>query len=284
MTVELIQPPANGVLDLTTTKEQESTDVEEEAEVVPEGTDTSVPVTPEGDAVTTGESPTTEEEPELYFGDTQVSIEVPEEVATALSEAGVDQKQLLAELFAKDGKFELSAENREKLEAKYGKFMVDGYLKMYRTMNEQAVAKFSADAKTQQETVAAQHSEYNEVVGGAEGIEALEAFIVSKYDEKQIASYNAVMSGESFDAQMLVLRAVRAEMQATEKLAKGDKAPALLGDNAPASTASASADGIPAKLSAREYAVIMENPKYHKDKDYQRKVDASRLAGLRAGL
>jgi len=208
---------------------------------------------------------------------------VPEEIGSALAEAGIEPKQLLSELFDKVGKFELTAENRQKLEGKFGKTLVDGYLKMYRWLNEQTLKSAAAAAEEESKTTAARHAEYNEVVGGAEGIDALEAFVLSSYDEKQIASYNAVMSGDSFDAQMLVLRAVRSEMQAKEKLTKGDTQVALIGDDTPASTNAADAQVKPA-LSAYEYAKIMEGERYWKDKPYQKRVDASRIAGQRAGL
>ncbi|AWD90661.1 hypothetical protein [Pseudomonas phage Nerthus] len=219
----------------------------------------------------------------LYFGDQAVEVTVPDEIAAALTKAGVDQKALLAELFAKDGKFELSADTRAKLEGKFGKLMVDGYLSMYKGLNDQTIA---SHAKTQADATAAQEAvqkEYAELVGGKDGLEALESFIVANFDQKQIGSYNAIMGGDNWEAQRMVIQMAKQQMAQHDKLTKGDRSVDLLGDgdaNANKGDEDPTAKGF---ISAAEYSKLMDSDKYWNDRDYQKRVDALRSQSIRAG-
>ncbi|QBJ01047.1 scaffolding protein [Aeromonas phage MJG] len=219
---------------------------------------------------------------EMYFGGERVDVEVPEEVNAALAEAGVDSKALLAELFDKEGKFELSADTRSKLEAKYGKLMVDGYLNMYRTQNQQTLEKYKQEQSAQEQSTKAIQEEYVSIVGGEEGLAKLEDYVLKTFDEKQIATYNAVMSGDSWEAQKMILNLVKGQMETSIKQATGDTNIKLLGDGDANATVS---DPVLDKgfITSAEYQQMMDSDKYWDDKEYQRKVDSLRARSIQAG-
>lgn len=226
---------------------------------------------------------TSDEEPAFFFGDQAVEVSVPAEISAQLAEAGVDEKALLGELFAKDGKFELGKETREKLEAKFGKVMVDGYLQMYRGLNTQVLAEHANTTKAAEAQATAMKAEYSELVGGEEGLNKLEAYVLANFDDKQIASYNAVMAGESWEAQKMVLQMARQQMAQADKLANGDRTVKLLGDGDPNTSAPAGDLSHKTSLTSAEYQKIMDSDKYWTDRDYQRQVDSIRSASIRAG-
>ncbi|AWD90616.1 hypothetical protein [Pseudomonas phage Njord] len=218
---------------------------------------------------------------EFFYGGQSVEIEVPAEISSALTEAGLDEKAVLAELFAKEGKFELTADTRAKLDEKFGKLMVDGYLKMYKGLNDQTMAEATKQAQSASEAQKQIQSEYTTIVGGEEGLGKLEAYVLT-LDQKQIDSYNAVMGGDSWDAQKMVLTMLRTQMAAADKQANGDKTISLLGDGDPASLATGDITD-KGWLSGAEYQKLMGDDKYWDDKSYQKKVDTMRSASIRAG-
>ena len=114
MEVEIIgNESSSGMLDLTSEGDKDVLDltggtpeapVSEEAKEDEEAldlTDDKVaseepeaePETEETEAEETEES----DEPELYFGDTRVAVEVPEEISAALKEAGIDGAEVLSQ-------------------------------------------------------------------------------------------------------------------------------------------------------------------------------------------
>lgn len=251
-------------------------------EPAPKLDDQGNPITePEGDKK---DETTADEQPEFFFGEQQVEVEVPAEISAQLAEAGVDEKVLLGELFAKDGKFELSADTRAKLEAKFGKVMVDGYLTMYKGLNSQVIADHARTTKDADAAKTAMQAEYSELVGGEEGLNKLESYIIANFDEKQIASYNAVMSGDNWEAQKMVMSMARQQMAQHDKLTNGDRTIKLLGDG-DENTQGGGTDDLTGKsvLTAAEYQQIMNGSKYWEDRAYQVQVDSLRSAGLRAG-
>uniref|UniRef100_A0AAU6W053 Structural protein n=1 Tax=Pseudomonas phage Ulitu01 TaxID=3138550 RepID=A0AAU6W053_9CAUD len=301
--VELIDNTAkDGVLDLTgqagpatnvtaepdtgATIDNETGKVDEQPELDAEGNPVvkeEPELDAEGNPVVKDETQTEEEAETFYFGDQAVEVTVPDEIAAALTEAGVDQKALLAELFAKEGKFELSEDTRGKLEAKFGKLMVDGYLNMYKGLNDQTIAKHAQEQTSAAEQTAAMQSEYKELVGGEEGLNKLESYILSNFDEKQIGSYNAIMGGDNWEAQKMVIQMARQQMAAHDKQTNGDRSIELLTDGG--ETAHKGDDDVTVKgyITGAEYQKLMDSDKYWSDRDYQRKVDSMRSQSIRSG-
>lgn len=294
MTVELIDN--NGVLDLTggasdTTDDQstdttldltgetdastDSTDVTDTSQETDEGTPEGTG-TPEGEQEEEGG----EEASQLFFGGEAVTVDVPEEIFGALKEAGLDADTVVKELFAKDGKFELSEDTYKKLSDKFGATMVDGYLNLYRQQNQ---ASLDSHKKTTEDAAALakqQGEEYVALVGGKEGLESIESFILDNFDDNQLAAYNSVMESDSHAAQMLILSQVKGQMEAANKLKNGDTDIKLVGDE----SAERGNKGPLTKgyLTAEEYQeLISPESEYWTNPEYAAQVDEARRAGLR---
>lgn len=294
MSVEIITHNQGEVLDLTGGADEPIEELEVGGAEGEQTTDTTIagelPEVVEGDGESDtsnadGDADSTPElaDGEFYFGDEQVSVTVPDEIKEALTEAGIDEKVLLGELFAKGGKFELTEDTRTKLEAKFGKIAVNGYLNMYKQMNESSVKERAAAAESIKATEAEYGKEYSELVGGSEGLAAMEAFVLETFDEKQLASYNAIMEMDNHAAHMLVLSQVKQSMELQNKLKNGDTSIKLLGDE----TASGSATVEPISkgfLTSAEFQKAMDSDKYWSDREYMAKVDAARNAGIRKGV
>lgn len=295
MSVEIITHNQGEVLDLTGGKDEPIEELEvggeegaEQAAAAPEdgqlqeggeGSRESDSSIPDADPDSTPELA----DGEFFFGDEQVSVSVPDEIKEALNEAGVDEKTLLGELFAKGGKFELTEDTRTKLEAKFGKVAVKGYLSMYKQMNELSAKERAAAAESVKATEAEYAKEYSELVGGADGIEAIEAFVLESFDEKQLASYNAIMETDNHAAHMLVLSQIKQSMELQNKLKNGDTSIKLLGDTS--SSGSSIVDPISKGfLTSDEFQKAMDSDKYWLDREYMAKVDAARNVGIRKGV
>lgn len=292
MTVELITHNTGEVLDLTTGG---NTDVTKEQPELLDTTTTTVDgattddvisdAVPDGDVPSVeGDGEVTDEvdvaEPEYFFGDNQVNVEVPDEIGSALTEAGIDTAELLGQLFKKDGNFELEPEMRTKLEDKFGKHMVDGYLHMYKGVNASNMAAQAAAKQSDAEAETQRGNEYAEAVGGVEGLEAMETYITDSFTPQQLDAYNAVMETSDHSSQMLIISQVKMQMQLADKLANGDKSIDLIGDKDSTST-KPSTPMSKGWLSIEEYDKIMLSDKYWEDKSYMAQVDNARIMGKR---
>lgn len=290
MTVELITHNPNEILDLTNKVDKsqseeplveevsdESTEVVdkeviegelEETLEIDESTDEADEVTDEAD------------ESEYYFGEQQVNIEVPDEISTALTEAGIDEKELLSQLFKKDGDFSIDDETRSKLEDKFGATMVNGYLNMYKGINEQNVAKQKSEAAELETTEKAQSEAYATAVGGEEGLVAMEGYIVDSFAPEQLEAYNAIMENGDHSSQLLIISQVKSMMEMQDKLENGDSKVKLIGDK-DSSNSGVSTPLDKGYITSAEYNEIMLDDKYWEDSSYASKVDAARKAGFR---
>jgi len=284
MTVEIIG--GEPILDLTTTTAAGTSeqDVTQDTVVTTESDGAIETGAVEGNTVATeAVADDKQEEPEYYFGDERVVVEVPPEVEQSLKDAGLETTAVLNELFKKDGVFSLSSDTREKLDSKYGKTVVDSYLKMFKTLNDGSANERKTAAAGEQAKVEAQHAEYNEVVGGIDGLEAIEAYVIANLSDKQIQSYNAVMSGDNHEAHMLVLSSLKGEMTAKASALAGDKAITLVGDYS--SSGSSKADPLASGAITRDtYYELMATDEYQKNPAYQRRVDNARMMGKRKNI
>ncbi|AHN84657.1 putative scaffolding protein (endogenous virus) [Gutovirus Vc1] len=298
MTVEIINNNPNEVLDLTggadastdTTVqegEEQTPDTSMESEGATTTEDGSTDTSTDGEGSTDDSSDTDGDtdsaddvEGEFYFGEERVNIEVPDEVSNALKEAGVDQSELLGQLFKKGGDFSISDDMRSKLEDKFGKTMVDGYLNMYKGINEQAMTKIAADREAQAALETEQGKQYAEAVGGEEGLVAMEDYITKNFSDEQIAAYNSVMETGDFASQMLIISQVKQMQDMAAKLQNGDTKVNLIGDK-DAGNSGISTPMDKGYLTAAEYDKIMDSDKYWTDSAYAAKVDAARMAGFK---
>lgn len=224
--------------------------------------------------------PPKEGEPEYYFGEAKVEVEVPADIEAALSEKGIDSKQLLSELFAKDGKFELSADNRAKLDEAFGKTMVDGYLNLFKSQNEMTLSKLKAEQEAATAEQAKNSSEFGELVGGDEGWSELDNWASQNMSEQELASFNAVMSlpPEHWVAQKAVIQAIQMRRTAAQGDTSTDAPVKLIGDDSGAGARSS--EGMPSTLTRDEFQQIMMTEKYRTDRGYAAKIDAIRSASI----
>lgn len=293
--VEIINENPDEVIDLTggsdaATQEEQTQETQPEGTEGSDGSDSTEQTQEQQQEEESAKSESESEEGgesasgdvEHFFAGERVSVAVPDEVSAALKEADIDEKALINQLFAKDSDFSLDDETRTKLEDKFGKTLVAGYLNMYKTMNEQSLKNASSAQEEQDKTFKQNQGEFLDAVGGADGLDAMESFIIENFNDKQIAAYNAVMESDSHEQQMLIVQTVRAQMELSDKLANGDKNIQLLGDATPSSPESSPLNK--GYLTADEYSQYMDSDAYWSNSALQSRVDAARTEGLKRNL
>lgn len=229
-----------------------------------------------------GETPETEvpaEEPTFFFGDTQVEIDIPQDVTDSLAEKGIDAAAVAAELYSKEGKFELSAETKQKLYDAFGKFSVDAYLNGLKAQNDGWVNNQAKQQEELERQTVERFTHVSKECGGEEGWSRLESFALETLGEDELEAFNAVMASGN---QYLQQYAVR-ELEGRRKAAQGDDAVNLI---EPTATAS---DHSNAPLSAAEYIkAIAGLSRFGHDRagraEAERQLDARRRAGMAKGL
>lgn len=235
-------------------------------------------VLPEGE----GDSAENSEPVEYFYGGQSVEIEIPQDVEESLKAAGLDAKQVTAELYGKEGKFELSPETREKLDKAFGKFAVDAYLSGLKAQNEMFLMTAENEAK---EREAADNQRFVDCVaecGGEEGWTRLEEWALANTSDQELEAFNAVMASGNQYLQQYAIR----ELEGRRKAAQGDDEVKLIQPT----EASKSTDDDNSPLSAAQYIreVSMIGQKFGRDRkaaaEYQAKLDARRRAGMAKGL
>lgn len=267
------QEEAEAVEVVTTEESKDTTVVEENSDVtqpVVEGGDTAEESTDDADGV-------------LYFADTPVEVEVPSEISTALKDAKIDESQLLKELFAKDGKFELSDKTRAALDKAFGKTIVDGYLGLYRQQNQITLDSHKKSAEEADKQIKENTEDFNTLTGGEDGWAELAEWATDNLGESDIAQFNAVMSlpAEHYKAQRAVVEALQLKRLHGLGDANGDPAVKLLTDSGGTGTVRETG-GIPATMTREQFHAAMFDERYRKDPKYQAAVDASRQRGIDA--
>lgn len=227
---------------------------------------------------------TQESVPEYFFGDDQVEVAVPDDIAAAFADKGIDANQVLSELFAKEGKFELTADTKAKLDEAFGKGMVDGYLNLYRQQNEMAVKQFKSDAEALSKLHEQITSDFSTLVGGDAGWGELDAWAAENMSETDLASFNAVMQlpPEHWQAQRAVIEAIQIKRGAVKTETEGTGMGQLIGDDTTAGGSPTA--GLPQTLTMAEFHGIMGSEKYRKDPQYAARIDAVRRASKQAGI
>lgn len=220
------------------------------------------------------------EEVQYFFGEHEVTVDIPQDVTDSLKEKGIDAKQVAKELYSKDGKFELSDATKQKLYDAFGKFAVDAYLSGLKAQNEAFFLKEANAAKELEAANTQRFSDVSKEVGGEEGWSRLEEWALEALSDDELTAFNAVMESGN---QYLQQYAVR-ELESRRKSAHGDDKPNLIEPSAPA----ASEDNGP--LSREQYLreMMTLSSRFGTDKkaaaDYQAKLDARRRAGMARGL
>jgi len=215
---------------------------------------------------------------ELFFNGHPVQVEVPEELAGQLSEAGVDANKVISELYGKDSDFTLSDETRAPLDEKFGKPLVDTFLQALKAQNEHAL-HLTESQKAEAEKVQQQAVEWsNELVGGEENWDAMSSWAEKNLEDSQIDGFNKAMESGDKYIQELAIKDLQSKMQGQE----GDSDYSLVSGEAATETGGGA-------LSANEYLAEMTSPEFTKLKGHdrikaQQALDARRRLGLKRGI
>lgn len=219
-----------------------------------------------------------EETDGFFFGDTQVEIEVPSEISEALKTAKIDEASLMKELFAKEGKFEVSEKTKAALDKAFGKHLVDGYLDLFRKQNQMALEGFKRDSEAQSKQLQANSEDFQTLVGGDDGWRELDEWAADNLSDSELQQFNAVMNlpVEHYAAQRAVVEALQIKRKAAVGEAEGDKVVRLPTDGT--SGAEKSQGSLPASLTREEFQSLFNSEKYRKDPAWAAAVDNIRRA------
>lgn len=220
----------------------------------------------------------------LYFGDVPVEVEVPAEISEALKGAKIDEAALLKELFAKDGKFEVSEKTKAALDKAFGKTMVDGYLGLFRQQNQQSLDGFKKEAADTAASMKANGEDFDKLVGGDEGWGKLAEWAGANLSEQELSQFNAVMQldGKHYQAQRAVVEALQIKHSAHQQKLNGDPSVTLPTDEG--SGANRSTDSLPETLTKAQAQEIWRSERYKKDPKYAEAVDNIRRASQKRGI
>lgn len=236
-------------------------------------------VKPDGSGSKPGGEPGTEGEPEFFYGEGSVGIEIPDDVSAELSAKGLDAKVLAAELYRKDGNFELTKETREKVDAIYGKFAVDAYLNALKTQNDSFLRSGKEQVAAKEQADASRFTEIAGLVGGEEGWDKLTSWGNENLTSEEIDELNEVMQSGNPSLQKFAIQMLHNKQRAAE----GDPEAVLV-----EADQTATRDG--GALSAEAYRVAEQEVRKTfrgNQRGYQEavaKLDARRRAGHAKGI
>jgi len=256
-----------------------TTEVPDQTTEAPEGGDV------EGKTEESGQKPEGEQgqegaEPTFFYGESEVTLDIPEDLAAELSAKGLNVNELAAELYGKENNFTLKPETREKLDAAFGKFAVDAYLNSLKLTNDSFLREQKDAVAGKERADAERFSSIAELVGGEEGWEALAGWGNDNLSQEEIDDLNAVMSSGNEALQKYAVKMLANKRRAAE----GDPEAVLIqGDNtSPASEGAA--------LSATAYRDAEQEAR----REYRgnqagykaavAKLDSRRRAGIAKGL
>lgn len=225
-----------------------------------------------------------EDENTFYFGDTPVEIEVPAEISEALKSAKIDEAALLKELFAKEGKFEVSEKTKQALDKAFGKTMVDGYLNLFRQQNQTALDGYKKEAADMEASIKANSEDFSTLVGGDDGWNELAEWAGDNLSEAELGQFNAVMQlpPQHYQAQRAVIEALKIKQGAAVAAANGDKSVTLPTDSGDSS--GNRTGGLPASLTKEEFQLAMRTERYQTDRKYAEAIDNIRRASQKKGI
>lgn len=177
----------------------------------------------------------------FFYGDSEVTIDIPEDLSAELEAKGLNAQELAAELYRKDGEFSLTPETREKLDTAFGKFAVDAYLNSLKLTNDSFLRDQKDGAAAKEQADAGRFTEIAGLVGGEEGWEALTTWGNENLSEAEIDDLNAVMGSGNASLQKYAIQMLANQRRAAE----GDPSAVLIqGDNgAPKEGGPLTADG-----------------------------------------
>lgn len=252
----------------------EPTQTIETTETADTTTDTTAPEStqkPEGETADTD----TVTEPiivsELKYGDIDVGVEIPPDLANMLAQEGLDAVELTKEMYSENG---LSDETKATLYEKYGKWQVDAYLTGIEAINERNMTQYKADVEKATQAMEDAWTSTMDLMGGEDRWADLDAYAAKNLSEEELAEFNDVMKNGTFRMQQLMIKDLWNKFDSAGKPAAPVKLDLESGDTAPASNAGAA-------VSQEEYFQSFMNGEYSKDPAGW---DARRRAGMEKGI
>lgn len=259
---------------------------------VPPGTDVppgTTDVPPEGSDVPPGdaevppgkETPNSEDTPDpvFFYGDSEVTIDIPDDITADLESKGLNAKELAADLYREGGNFELSPENREKADKAFGKWAVDAFLGSLKTQNDSFIKGIADDKAAHEKADADRFTTLLEPFGGDDGWTALSTWGNENLSPEQVDDLNAVMQSGNLGVQRYALQMLANQKRAAE----GDPEAVLITGNAPEANGGGA-------LNALDYRDAMIKARADHKRDpagYEKAVsglDARRRAGMAKGM
>lgn len=227
----------------------------------------------------TEEPGATEDEATFFYGDSEVTIDIPEDLSAELSAKGLDAQALAAELYREGGEFTLTPETREKVDAAYGKFAVDAYLAGLKAQNDGFLRDQKDQVAQREQADTERFSTVAELVGGEEGWNSLVEWGDANLPQEEIDELNAVMQSGNLALQKYAIKSLANQRRAAE----GDPEAVLIPGDAGAPSQGAA-------LSAQAYREAEQEARQQFRGDQRgyreavAKLDARRRAGMQKGL
>lgn len=243
---------------------------------VAEGTDGAVPN--DGQVPAPSEESTSTEP--IKYADFEVQVQVDDEVRSALTEKGLDADAIVKELYSSKD-FSLTRETRDKLDAAFGAYFVDYYLKTTKLQNDSIINQHKQGVEAQAASVREAEEWGVQTVGG--NWDDFEAKVLPLMSEAQIEQFNAAMASGNKLVQEYALKATMQLIGAEDQPAPEPEVPEIeVGGNSAPDTNGA--------LSFKEYRDLMikvrnetrGNPKAYREQ--MQALDARRAAGLARGI
>jgi len=246
-------------------------------------TDTAVPVaasTPEIAPVTTSDWTPVQDEIKISgvkYGEIDVDVVIPPDLANYAGEKGVDVQALSKELYSSP-EFKLSEETLNSLYEKFPKFQVDAYLSGLKAQNDVMIRDHKQGIETKTANEKAAWDATLEVMGGQDRWADVEAYALNKMDDAELNEFNDVMKNGTLRMQQLLIKDVFNRFKA-EGAPVAPIKPVVL-DLVEGSTGGPGVTGDTALTSA-QYLALFSSGKY---KENPAKYDALRRSGMNKGI
>ena len=207
----------------------------------------------------------------LKFEGQGVSVNIPVDLANACSEKGIDIESVTKELYSESG---ISQESKKALDAAFGKWQVDAYLKGLDALNRETMTRFKTDTENATKAQEQAWNDTMEIMGGEDRWADLDAWAVKNLSQEDMDEFNNVMQNGTLKMQKLMIRDLWNQFETAGK----PNAPASLdlekGENIPASNANGA-------ITQAEYFAAFKNGEYRKDPGAW---DARRKVGMLKGI
>lgn len=211
----------------------------------------------------------------LKYGDMEVNVEIPVEVANLAGEKGLDVQAMSKELYESED-FTLSQESLDALkEAGIAQWQVEAYLSGIKAKNDAIINGYKQEVETKTANEQKAWEATLEVMGGEDRWNDMAAYATETLEDDELDEFNEVMEKGTLRMQQLMIK----DLYNRFSQAGAPKAPVVL-DLEEGATGGDPSKGSEA-LSAAQYLELLRTGEYKKDPD---KYDYLRRLGLSKGL